>query len=1138
MCIVTVSSASTALPAQPYAMATPTAMSTQGQPREAGKSLKQTLAELEERFEVHIIYNANAVENKQAPQHFVPGQGIEKSLKDLLGPHKLQYEKLKEGVYVIILPKTDKQALRSINYETSIPTGAANGPVTSLVRNIDPGPGGLPAGAVEVAVSGRVTAAEDNTALPGVSVVVKGSTTGTITDSDGRYKLNVPGPESVLVFSFVGYTSQEVAVGNRTNIDIGLAADIKALSEVVVVGYGTQKKSQTTGAISSVGSKEIMELPITNARQALQGRAAGVDVIQTGSRPGGGVTVRIRGRRSINASNDPLYVVDGIPLAGNIDDINPNDIASMEVLKDASATAIYGSRGANGVVIITTRRGQAGKTVVSYDGYFGVSNALGKIDVMNGPEFAEYKRESRRAVNEYNDADPAADSKLFEAIELDGIAAGRSTDYQDYLLRTGSIQSHQVGISGGSEKTQFAVSGNVFRDVGIIKEQDFTRYTFRVNLDHQITNRIKVGVSTLGVYSVNNGADSPFPNIGTVDTYSGGFNPYGGALQENPLGKPYDENGKLIFLPTSDGLRTNPIAEIIPGANIAQTRTVRLFNSIYGEWSILDGLKYRVNFGPDFTNQRFGRFTGSLTNANRAGNATARTDNGQRFNYTVENILTYTKNFNQTHNLGVTALHSIQRDNFENTSISVNGVPVESQEYYNLGQASIINGVGSQITQWTLQSFMGRINYDFKEKYLLTVTGRYDGSSRFGENTKYGFFPSVAAGWNISKENFMQGLTWLDQLKLRASYGAIGNTGINPYQTQGLLARTSYAFGTTPGYGFRQGTLANPDLKWETTTTANAGIDFSVWAGRVSGSLEYYQADTRDLLLYDQLPLTGGFDRVLKNVGRTRNRGLELTLSTVNVNAENGFRWSTDLQFTRNREEIVELFNGKVDDVGNSRFIGQPLTAYYDKEKIGIWQLGEEDLAKSYGQKVGEIKIKDQNEDGKIDDVNDRVIIGSQIPKWAGGITNRFEFKGFDLSFFIYARVGSTIRSGFHRGFNSLAGRYNNLDIDYWTPNNPTNEFPRPNKNQEFPIHQTTLQYFDGSFVKVRNINLGYNFPASLVEKLKMSSLRAYVSIQQPFIFAEYRTKYKGIDPETTDEVNENQTPSVRQMTFGLNVKF
>ncbi|MBC7920187.1 MAG: SusC/RagA family TonB-linked outer membrane protein, partial [Ferruginibacter sp.] len=846
---------------------------------------------------------------------------------------------------------------------------------------------------------------------------------------------------------------------------------------------------------------------------------------------------------------NPLYVVDGIPLSGGIDDINPNDIASMEVLKDASATAIYGSRGANGVVIITTKRGKAGRTVVSYDGYYGISEALGKIDVMNGAEFAEYKRESRRAIIDattklprYNDADPDADQKLFEPVELDGIAQGRSTDYQDYLLRTGFIQSHQVGVSGGDEKTQFAISANYFKDKGIIKEQDFTRYTFRVNLDHQITKRIKVGTSTLGVYSLNNGADSPVYQsedglLGNLFGSGGGFNPYGGALQENPLGKPYDENGKLIFLPTSDGLRTNPIAEIIPGVNIAETKTIRIFNSLYGEWSIVDGLKYRVNFGPDLTNVRFGRFTGSQTNARRGGDPTGRTEFGQRFNYTIENILTYNKVFNQAHNVGVTALHSIQRDTYETANISVNGVPVETQEFYNLGQASIINGVGTGITQWTLQSFMGRLQYDFKEKYLLTLTARSDGSSRFGENNKYGFFPSVAAGWNLSNENFMKGIGWLDQLKLRVSYGSIGNTGINPYQTQGLLGRTGYAFGTAPAYGFWPGTLANPDLKWESTTTANAGLDFILLGGRVSGSLEVYQADTRDMLLFDQLPFTGGFDRVLRNVGRTRNRGIELTLSTINVDAGSGFKWTTDLQFTRNREAILELFNGKVDDVGNGRFIGQPLTAYFDYQKIGIWQTAESDEATRFQRNVGEIKVQDTDGNGRID-AFDRVILGSQVPKWSGGVTNRFEFKGFDLSFFVYARIGSTIRSGFHSTYNSLAGRYNNLDIDYWTPNNPTNEFPRPNQNQEFPVYQSTLAYFDGTFVKVRNINFGYNFPSGLVQRMKMGSLRAYVSIQQPFIFAEYRSKYKGIDPETNDDVNENQTPSVRQMTFGLNVKF
>jgi len=992
-------------------------------------------------------------------------------------------------------------------------------------------------------LSGKVVD-EKGSGLPGVTIQVKGTTVGTSSESDGRYSIKLPEGATTLVYSFVGMAAQTVAIGGRNQINVTLQDDAKALGDVVVVGYGTQKKSQTTGAISSVTSKEIAELPVTNARQALQGRAAGVDVIQSGSQPGGGVTVRIRGRRSINASNDPLYVVDGIPIAGGIDDLNPQDIASLEVLKDASATAIYGSRGANGVVLVSTKRGKAGKTVVSYDAYAGFSNALGRVDVMDGAQYAEYKRESRRAVGTYDNSDPvAADKKLFSAVELEGIALGRSTDYQSMLLRTGSIQSHQVGVQGGSDKTQFAISGNYFKETGIIKQTDFTRYTFRVNLDHQINDHIRVGTSTFGVYSINNGDNSPvnspsFDGSSTPGYVGRGFRPYGGALEENPLGKPYDDQGNLIFLPTTDGLRSNPAAEVVPGAVVAEAKTVRLFNSIYGEWKIVDGLKYRLNFGPDLTNQRFGRFTGMYTNARRLGPPTARTEYGQRFNYTLENIVTYNKTFKDVHNLGVTALHSVQRDNYETAFIDVNAVSAESQGFYNLGQAGSFNAPGTDLRTWTLQSFMGRVNYDFKERYLLTLTGRYDGSSRFGANNKYGFFPSVAVGWNLGDEAFMKDLSWLDQVKLRGSYGAIGNTGITPYQTQSLLNRTTYAFGTGSAYGYRVGTLGNPDLKWETTSTANVGLDFSLWKGRVYGSLEAYQADTRNLLLYDQLPISNGFDRVLKNVGHTRNRGVELTLTTVNVNAANGFRWSTDLQYTRNREAILELFNGKSDDVGNQRFIGQPLQVFYDYQKLGIWQLGEEDQAKQFGQKVGEIKVKDQNGDGKIDAVNDRVILGSTIPNWAGGVTNRFEFKGFDLSFFVYARIGNMIRSDFHTNFNHLAGRYNNLDINYWTPTNPTNDFPRPNTNQEDPIYGSTLRYFDGSFVKVRNINFGYNFAPAVVSKMKLSGLRLYTSIQQPFIFASYRSKYKGIDPETTDVVNADQTPSVRQFTFGVNAKF
>ena len=974
-------------------------------------------------------------------------------------------------------------------------------------------------------VTGVITSGEDNTTLPGVTVVLKNTNTGTTTDQDGKYRITVEGSNSTLVFSAVGFTTQEVQVGNRSTINLTMAVDLKTLNEVVVVGYGTQKKSQLTGAISSVSSREINELPVTNARQALQGRAAGVDVNQAGSKPGSAPQIRIRGRRSFNASNDPLFVVDGIPLAGGIDDINPNDIASMEVLKDASSTAIYGSRGANGVVIVTTKRGTPGKTTVSIDTYTGFSQPLGRIDVMNGAEFAEYKRESRRAVNAYT-----TDAALFEPVELESIQLGRSTDYPAALLRTGRIQSHQVGVSGGTDKTQFNISGNVFSDKGVVKNQDFTRYTFRVNLDHKINDKIRVGTSTFAVYGERNGE---------------GFNPLGGALAENPLGKPFDDEGNIIFLPTQDGLRTNPYAEIVPGAVVDERKNYRIFNSVYGEWTIIEGLKYRFNFGPDFDIDRRGRFFGSETNARRQAPAAGSFESRFSFNYTIENILTYAKQFNQNHNLNVTLLQSYQKDNFERSIIDVTGIPAASQVFYNLGSASQVNGVGTQLTEWSLLSYMARVNYDFKEKYLLTATIRADGSSRFGANKKFGYFPSLALGWNISSEPFMQDVRWLDMAKLRLSYGSTGNQAINPYQTQPRLSRTSYAWDNNAAFGYRPGTIGNPDLRWESSATANAGLDFSMFNGRISGAFEYYVTNTTDLLAPQPLPNSTGFGGFTTNIGHTRNTGLELSLTTVNID-KGGFNWRTDFMFTRNREEIVELANGKVDDVAAGRFIGQPLSVVFDYKKLGIWQANEADEAARYQSKVGEIKIEDLNGDGIING-DDRQILGSAVPAFVAGMTNRFEYKGFDLSFFLYARAGQFIVSGFHQGNNSLAGRYNNLDIDYWTPDNPTNEFPRPNVNQESPRYSSTLRYFDGSFLKVRNINFGYNVPSNWAAKLGMTSLRLYTSIQQPFIFSEYRTKYKGIDPEVeldNGPSNENRgigsdlSPATTIYTFGINARF
>ena len=989
------------------------------------------------------------------------------------------------------------------------------------------------------AVTGAITSAEDNTALPGVTVVLKNTTVGTTTDQDGKYSLNVTGDNPTLVFSAVGFATQEVAVGNRSVVDVKMGVDLKTLNEIVVVGYGTQKKSQVTGAIVQVSSKEIQEMPITNLGQALQGRAAGVDVTQTGSKPGTVPRILIRGRRSFNATNDPLYVVDGIPLSAGYEDLNPSDVASMEILKDATATAIYGARGANGVILISTKRGAArGKTTVSYDTYAGVSKPLDKVQLFNGPEFAEFVREAYRATGGYKDAngnavptgvaDPVADAKIAvlggDPAVAKGIANGTDTDWQDLILKNGFVQNHSIGVQGGSERTQFYLSGGYFKDQGISEGLDFTRISLRANLDHQVNSFLKVGLSSYMMYSLRNGEN---------------LNPYQFTLQQNPLAEVYNDDGSLRFSPTNDALLTNPLAEIVPGAQIDETKRYRIFNSIFAEAQIIEGLKYRVNFGPDFTIARYGRFIGAQTNARKGGDPQASNENRFGFNYTLENILSYNKNFGGKHNLGITALHSIQRDNYETFRVDVQGIPAESQQFYSLGTASSILSTPSSLTQWTINSYLARINYDYNDKYLLTLTMRRDGSSRFGENTKYGNFPGVAVGWNISNEPFLKNVAWLDLMKLRAGWGQVGNQGVTPYQTQGLLSRTAYAWGSTAAYGYRPNTIGNPDLRWETSSTANVGVDFSLWSGRVQGSLELYQTNTTALLLSDQLPGSIGFSAVTRNVGETRNRGIELGFTTINVNSGSGFKWTTDFTFMKNTEAIVSLYNGKIDDVGNGWFIGRPLSTVFDYKKVGIWQSDEAEKAKSYASEVGQIKVQDTNNDGKIN-ADDRVIQGSDVPDFSGGITNRFNYKGFDLSFFFYARVGNLIRSEFHRNLNQLAGRYQQIKVDYWTSNNPTNEFPRPKSNQEFPVYNTTLTYFDGTFLKLRNINFGYTFSPILAKKLGMESLRIYSSIQQPFIWSEYRSKYNGVDPETTGLAagGTGVTPATSVYTLGLNVRF
>lgn len=956
-------------------------------------------------------------------------------------------------------------------------------------------------------VNGIVTSSEDGQPLPGVNISVKGTTTGTSSNAEGGYSLSASSAQDTLVFSFIGYQTREIPINGRSNIDVILTSQAIVGSELVVVGYGSQEKRDITGSVSSVSGKDIQEVPITDAGQAIQGRSAGVVALSSGNRPGQGVTIRVRGRRSLTASNDPLFVVDGIPVEGNIDDINPRDIQSIEVLKDASATAIYGSRGANGVILVTTNRGGNHPTTVSYSGQAGLSQVIGTPDMMTGPEFAEMKKISGRSLT------PG---------ELEAIDRGVSTDWVDLLLENGYQQNHQVSIQGGSETTQFAISGNFFFEKGVISNQDFNRNTFRINLDHSVSDRFRIGTSTQLSYRVQNW----------------GSNPYGEALATNPLAEPYDDDGNLILRPGADPLIFNPLADLKEGAYIDERTRLRVFSNIFADYDILENLTFRVNFGPDLQDWQRGLFQGSETVARNGQSPFSEKQHERLFTYTWENILTYTQDFSEIHSLEVTGLFSIQESNTEQSSLSASELPYEHQRFHNIGTGATVEGLDSDLEEWGLMSFMGRANYQLKDRYLLTVTGRYDGSSRLAEDKNWGFFPSAALGWRISSEPFMADQDLFSDLKLRVSYGITGNTAIDPYQTRGGLSRTVYSFADGAGFGFRPAELANPELQWEISTTANIGLDFGLWEDRIAGSVELYQTNTTDLLLERAIPITSGFNSVFENIGETRNRGFEVSLTSRNV-SNSDFSWTTDLNFYGNREEILELYGTGEDDIGNEWFIGEPLTVWYDHEKIGIWQQDEAAEAAKFGRDPGEIKVRDVNGDGTINE-QDRVILGSDMPVLSGGITNRLRYKNFDLSIFLFGSFGHTIYNNFRVSNSTLQGRYNNLDVNYWTPDNPANKAPKPDGSREFPLNSSTRGYMQGDFLKIRNIQFGYNLPATVLDKVGIRSMRVYANAETPFIFSHLED---GVDPEIYDDedggtIQAGNVPTSRLYSIGVNINF
>lgn len=1005
--------------------------------------------------------------------------------------------------------------------------------------------------AQEKVVKGKITDAT-GFPLPGANVIIKGTKKGTSTDTDGKYSISVSSG-SILVFSFTGSKSQEITVGGSTVYDVILKDESSTLDEVVVVGYGTKKKKDLTGSIVSVGADEIASRPVTNAVQAMQGKAAGVD-IGTNERPGTVGSIRIRGTRSISASNTPLYVIDGIPLnSGGIDFVNPNDIESIDVLKDASATAIYGSRGANGVIIVTTKKGKNGKFTLNYDTSVITESIHENARMMNSAEYIELRRWARYYSNTTptgfprgdeptiaNDrlifldtADPTAWANIEKGWSKD--ASGKdvwdgskvaTTDWSKFVTQTGVTQLHTLSVSGGSDKMKAYGSFGYMDNTGTLKGQSYKRYNGNVSIDITPNKWFSMGANLNTSYGVNEYGQSTVGRSAVAT--SGGI--YITARQNLPYTMPFDANGVRIVNPGGDSTIRNVYDEHLYSQD--QRKTLRAFGSFYSQLdfsaisSVLDGLKYRVNFGPDITAYRNGVFLDGQSSA-RSGTSYASLSKEQTISYTLDHLLFYNKTLGN-HNFGLTLLHSQTEYNNESNSMSAEKIPNAANKWNALTPSNVtLAGYSSDLTETSLLSYMGRVNYGYADKYLITASGRYDGASQLAPGNKWAFFPSTSLAWVLNKEKFLQNVSWINQLKLRAGFGITGNAAVAAYATQPPLFGVVHPFGSGLT---NNSSLGNLDLSWEKTAQYNYGVDFSLFNSRISGSLEYYTSKTTDLLLSRSIPTITGSATTFENVGATEGNGVELTLNTVNVKTED-FEWTSSLSASYQNSKIVELQNGAFDDINNNRFIGQPQGIIYGFASNGIWKPEDAvEMAKfnanGAGFTFGNARPVDQNGDYKIDANNDRVIIGSTEPKYVAGLTNTFNYKNIELSFFIYGRMDYISSAG----AENLSGKTSQRVLDYYTENNTNAAYQKPFYSAATgDPYNPILGYINGSFLKIRNISLGYNFTDELAAKAGVSRLRIYVQAANPgMLFS--KVKWMDFDTQTTN--------SNRGFTLGLNVQF
>jgi TonB-linked SusC/RagA family outer membrane protein len=963
-------------------------------------------------------------------------------------------------------------------------------------------------------LTGKVTDEKGNS-MPGVTILIKGTSQGALTDAAGQYIINNVPKNATLIFSFVGMTTQEIDVSGRASVDVVLKESAISLDDVVVIGYGAAKRSDITGSVSTV-SNTVINRPSTNILQSIQGNVAGVIITQGSSIPGDSPDIYIKGLNSISASNYPLIIVDNVP--GSLDLINPNDIASISILKDASSCAIYGSRGSNGVIIVTTKRGKE-KPTISYNGYVGISQATNLIDFM-GPEKYLYYREKNA---EYGGLPYEPADVLHSKEEMLNYNSGRTTNWQDLIFKNAIETQHNLSISGGEKSLNYFVSVSYQDNDYIAGNYNLKRISIRSNIDKEFKNWLKIGNNLFINQSKHSGS--------TGDLWS--------AAQLNPWSSPTDPNGNVYIWPLESYTKylVNPLTT---ANNIINGNTVEINDNVFANLQLpIKGLEYKISYGVTIDRNVSNSYSGRNTADGLLRNGVASKGSTDGFYWILENIVNYKRTFNK-HTFSFTGLYSAEESKDETMSATAFNFLNDIITYNNLGAASSYSPPSSSGSQSALTSFMGRLNYDFSDKYLITFTLRRDGYSAFGKNNKFGNFPSAAFAWRISQEDYMKSFEFISQLKLRLSYGKNGNQSIPSYSSLAkIVSSVPYPFGNSADvtYGFLPGNIANSNLGWESTLSSNIGLDFGLFNNRITGTVEYYHTKTSDLLLTRGIPYTTGFSSIYGNIGKTQNDGVEFTLNTINITRKGGFNWTSSLNLSYNKNKIVDLYGDKKDDIGNNWFIGKPIKVYYDYVFDGIWQESDDitnsvmPKAKPGDTRVKDIRGPDGGPDGKID-AYDRQIVGNMNPDFTWGFVNTFEYKGFDLSFSLQGVIGVTGYTNISN--NAFGDQYMAmLNVNYWLPESPSNKYPTGILGHDY-TYASASYYYNKDYLRLKYITLGYTFSPIFLKKIGADKLRLYMNATNLLTI----TAWPLYDPETNLSNGAADTPMSKSYDFGISVNF